>query len=527
MKKILSLLIVSVLLLSCFPGQVFADVMINNQIKNGENSAAIVNSSTAQISGFDMIMSTGDQNTISMPNFYAYIQPVTMYVDAPGDHSIYVYRDLSCDKEKLMPFAYEGMRVMAVAEQKAKDGITRMTCIVYRDEHYRPHAGWVHSKYLVSWFPGAVESTGSVYTGTVYTAEDPILSWGRDYFVSTKQKYVVLTSPVRSCTQFRLNYQLTDRGGAKTAETLGLRTIYINDGSGWSMAGQFDYPKIQSVLVTVNLPEPTDIMAVAVIPSCARPDNITSRLAVQDVLTTGSSAYSGEDVWLVESGTPQANTATINNTVPAKDIRARRGSIVTYGTYEQDMYANGSREPIEWIVLDVQDNRLLLISRYGLDSISYSSRHESIAWETSYVRSWLNDQFLNAAFSMDERSGILLTEVDNSKSQGYIHYEGDGGNNTLDQIFLLSYAEAWNYFFQNADRGCRPTKAAVKRGVFESSISGNCPRWLRSPGYAADYVACVDVDGNRGCNLKYGKMAVRPAMWVDFSAVQSFGSIYY
>ncbi len=526
MKKMLSLLIVSALLLGCIPGQVFADVMINNQIKNGEDNTVIASSAPIRESGFDLILSTGDQYTITMPSYYAYIQPISMYVDAPGNHSIYVYRDLCCDKEKLMPFAYEGMRVTAVAEQKNKDGVTKMTCIVYRDELFRLHAGWVHSKYLTSWFPGAVETTGMSYSGTVYTAGDPTLSWGRDYFVNTKQKYVVLNNPIRSCTQFRLNYQLTDRGGAKTEETLGLRTIYVNDGNGWSMVGQFDYPKIQSVLVTVNLPEPMDLIAVAVIPSCSRPDTITSRLAVQDALTTGANVSAGGDVWLVESGTPQANTVPVPN-LPAKDAVVRKGSIVRFGTYEQDMYSKGSREPIEWIVLDVQDDNLFLISRYGLDCLTYASKNETVAWETSYVRSWLNDQFLNAAFSREERDGILVTLVDNSKSQGYIHYDRDGGNNTLDKIFLLSYAEAWNYFFQSSDRGCKPTKAAVKRGAFESSISGNCPWWLRSPGYTTDYVACVDVDGNRGGNLKYGKMAVRPAMWVNSSAVQSYGYAYY
>jgi hypothetical protein len=42
-----------------------------------------------------------------------------------------------------------------------------------------------------------------------------------------------------------------------------------------------------------------------------------------------------------------------------------------------------------------------------------------------------------------------------------------------------------------------------------------------------DYVAVVDVDGNRGGNVKYGATGVRPAMWVDSSAAQLFGYIFY
>lgn len=39
-----------------------------------------------------------------------------------------------------------------------------------------------------------------------------------------------------------------------------------------------------------------------------------------------------------------------------------------------------------------------------------------------------------------------MTTVDNSKAQGYSGYSTDGGNNTEDKVFLLSYAEANKYF---------------------------------------------------------------------------------
>ena len=174
MKKTLSLLFAFSLLLTCGYGQTFAEVRINNQMKDGEGSNIVVNTPGWQESGIQMILSTGDQYRIIMPDPYSYIQPESMYIDAPGDHSVYVYRDLKCNKEKLMPFAYEGMRVTAVARQKS--GQTDLSCIVYRDENYQLHAGWVHSKYLTVWFPGTVSAIGTPGTGTVYTANDPDLS---------------------------------------------------------------------------------------------------------------------------------------------------------------------------------------------------------------------------------------------------------------------------------------------------------------------------------------------------------------
>ena len=527
MKKVLSLLFAFSLLLTCGLGQAIAELPINNQIKGDGGDTVVVDSAPRQESGLELILSTGDQYQITMPSYFAYITPAFMYVTAPGGHSIYVYRDFDLDKEKLMPFAYEGARVTAVAEQS--NGTTNLTCIVYRDENYRLRAGWVHSKYLTLWFPGPVATIGSSYTGTVYTAGDPVLSWAKDYFVNTRQKYTLLSEPIPACTQFQLNYQVTSRNGSQTSEVLGPRTVYVNDGSGWIMVGQFPYDEIKSVLVTVNLPEPTDLRAVAVIPSCARPDRFVFRQAVQDVLSTDPNvAYSGG------SGKPGGGTPGLfpspapvgpGSGVPGPGVPGpgtytlRKGSIITFGSYEQDNYRTGGREPIEWIVLEVQDTKVFLVSRYGLDCVSYCSSKDTVAWETSKVRAWLNDQFLNYAFTPEEQRAILFTEVDNSKSQGYIHYDRDGGNNTWDQIFLLSYAEAWKYFFQNSDRACKPTNVAVKRGVFKSDTSGNCPWWLRSPGYTTDYVACVDVDGNRGGNIKYGATAVRPAMWIEKSAI--------
>lgn len=524
LPRMISAVLVFVLLVTGCSGLAFAEVRINNQIKGSEENTVVIGSAGSQQRGLDLVLSTGDQNTIDMPNLHAYVPPAQMYVDAPGDHSIYVYQGLALDKKKLMPFAYEGQRVTAVAEQTAGD--TALTCIVYRDENYRLRAGWVHRKYLSTWFPGAVAAVGSAYQGTQYAAADPVLSWAGDYFVGTRQKYTVLTEPVRACTQFGLNYQVTGRGGAKIEEILGPRAIYVNDGSGWTMAGSFDYPKIQSVLVTVSLPEPTDLLAVAVIPACSKPDVFTFRQSVQDVL-------SSEQV-VQPTATPQPATPSVTwNTAPDTVIvtepaarSLRKGSILTYGTWEQDP-AKGSMEPVEWIVLEVKEDRLLLISRYGLDCLSYCSSRDAAVWETSNIRSWLNDRFLETAFTPEEQAGILVTQVDNSRKQGYVHYEGDGGPDTEDRLFLLSYAEAWKYFPQNSDRACKPTKAAVKRGAFKSTTSGNCPWWLRSPGYMENYVAAVDVDGNRGGNVKYGAMAVRPAMWISRNALQGYGTVFY
>ena len=117
------------------------------------------------------------------------------------------------------------------------------------------------------------------------------------------------------------------------------------------------------------------------------------------------------------------------------------GGIVTFGRYEQDGNEENGPEEIEWVVLDVQDGKALLLSKYGLEAKPYNTEYTDVTWETCTLRAWLNSDFLNKAFSTEEQSAILTTTVDNSSSQGYNDLISIDGNNTQDKIFLLSYAE--------------------------------------------------------------------------------------
>ena len=63
------------LLFSCGLGQAFAEVLINNQMKDGDGSTIIANPSAKQENGLQMILSTGDQVRIAMPDPNSYIRP--------------------------------------------------------------------------------------------------------------------------------------------------------------------------------------------------------------------------------------------------------------------------------------------------------------------------------------------------------------------------------------------------------------------------------------------------------------------
>ena len=276
MKKVLVTILACVILMTSYT-VAFADTEISNTIKG--QSVPLQPSQTTE-SGVDLIRSTGDQNVIKMPdtNSYLYV-PEYMYIDAMQDHSVYVYKKTDGNKDNIMPFAYEGEKVVVVAVQGG------MSCIVYYDEDFIMHAGWVYNGSLSYDYPGLTVTSGIPCRSQTYTTNDPQLSWARDGFVGTNQRYMIVDGETGNCVQFKLDYQVRNRGGANIADILGPRTIYVNDGGGWLEVGTFNFDTVQSYQVTVNLPEPMDVLAVAAIATCSGANRMTTREAIVDVLT--------------------------------------------------------------------------------------------------------------------------------------------------------------------------------------------------------------------------------------------------
>ena len=199
------------------------------------------------------------------------------------------------------------------------------------------------------------------------------------------------------------------------------------------------------------------------------------------------------------------------------------GNIVTFGTYEQDNRAVNGKEDIKWIVLANEGSKSLLISRDSLDVQPYNTEDEAVTWETCTLRSWLNNTFLNEAFSTQEQKAILTTNVDNSKNQGSSGWSGSG-NNTEDKVFLLSYAEAKDYFDSDSERTCKPTSYAKTRtNLVYTDHNGNRSWWLRSLDSSPTYASFVNYDGRLGVITKvnFEAPAVRPALWVDLDAIRT------
>ena len=240
----------------------------------------------------------------------------------------------------------------------------------------------------------------------------------------------------------------------------------------------------------------------------------------------------GKAIQLVDSGT-------------AANIGGGQADNIYFGTYQQSSDGSGgyNTDPIKWRVLENADGQLFLLSDQNLDVFQYHTDNESVTWETSTMRSWLNgydashntggdsgidytsDNFIGTAFSAKEQAAIADTEVFNDDNPTY---GTEGGNNTTDQIFLLSIAEAQNssYFADNSSRIATNTAYVAGDGKLGSSYMNGVGEadywWLRSPGDLDHRAAGVSVDGGvgrYGHSVRIAYNAVRPAFNIDLTSV--------
>ncbi len=204
--------------------------------------------------------------------------------------------------------------------------------------------------------------------------------------------------------------------------------------------------------------------------------------------------------------------------VPVRDTGfsdCKVGDIVEFGRYPQT--ADGEEKPIDWIVLDRDGDKTLLISKYGLDCQPYNYKNEQVDWETCTLRKWLNSEFADRAFDPDERDCIVVGTVLADKNP---EYETDPGKDTKDGVFLLSIHEAQNCFSSRDDSRCQGTAYCYARGASRAR-NGNCWWWLRSPGDTQGYAAGVYSDGDvddGGSYVLSVNRAVRPALWINLKS---------
>ena len=221
---------------------------------------------------------------------------------------------------------------------------------------------------------------------------------------------------------------------------------------------------------------------------------------------------------------------------PQKQIIQEDGAIYSVLKNEinwdlnNDVIINGSKyhktennyfkyEPIKWRVLHYENSEAFLLADAILDSQPYHSENEEIDWEKSSIRAWLNNEFINKAFSNEENKAINTVELinkDNSK------YGTQGGKNTSDKLFLLSLSEvdeteeSKEYgFWDKKTRKCKNDNFSEETYFW----------WLRSPGNSSHDAAGVYYYGwvfGYGYDVQEPAGGIRPALYLNLSSSDLF-----
>lgn len=241
------------------------------------------------------------------------------------------------------------------------------------------------------------------------------------------------------------------------------------------------------------------------------------------IMCVGMFACSGEDEGAKKDFEILDTDTLKETTTKSSAVGYIPGEYIKFGCYEQDNnLANGS-EAIEWLVLEATDERALLISRYSLDCEQYNEEYVAVTWETCSLREWLNNDFINKAFTDTEKANIVAVTVN---ADDNAEYGVEAGNSTEDKVFLLSIDEVNKYFTSDSERESKPTVYAAEKGVWvsdEGDFKGNCVWWLRSPGEYQTRAAYVRYDGNvrnNGDDVRYADTAIRPALWINLNSLK-------
>ena len=196
------------------------------------------------------------------------------------------------------------------------------------------------------------------------------------------------------------------------------------------------------------------------------------------------------------------------------------GDVVLFGNYEQDNNPDNGPEEIEWIVLEVKEGQAKLLSRYALDAQPFNTEEADVKWESCSLRTWLNTDFFDTAFSDAEQACLCTVTVPAVKE-----YETspDPGNDTRDRVFLLDVYESERLFPEREQMICTATDYARTVPGFHPQEDGAADWLLRSPGSKAGEAAYVTYYGS--VTTLYNKVqtvkGIRPVIVADLSGMDS------
>lgn len=132
--------------------------------------------------------------------------------------------------------------------------------------------------------------------------------------------------------------------------------------------------------------------------------------------------------WQTDNNAANCGECGVSLMSNKKIAEVKIGDVIELGHYEQDGNTANGKEPIEWLVLDVLEDRIILLAVNILDVQPYNANGIKVDWLKCSLRTWLNNDFRQSAFDAGEQKLLMPGKpFDN------------GFYTANDQIFLLDY----------------------------------------------------------------------------------------
>ena len=195
-----------------------------------------------------------------------------------------------------------------------------------------------------------------------------------------------------------------------------------------------------------------------------------------------------------------------------------------------DSYHYFRYEPIKWRVIKVDNDNITMVADRLLECVPYNDNAVDVYWENCTLRSFLNNEFYNTAFSEDEQKAVIKSKIQNTDNY---YFGTECGNDTEDYVCIFTEQDVFNtdtaedYGFTKSDgisdtaRRFKPTMYAIARGAWYSPVETNYGNgfWLlRTCGYTpsnVNYVCDFGSVYNRGTYVNVKDAGILPVIRVD------------
>lgn len=175
-----------------------------------------------------------------------------------------------------------------------------------------------------------------------------------------------------------------------------------------------------------------------------------------------------------------------------------------YGSYPQGEQSETA--PIVWKVLKMQNGLAYLMSEKILDVQRVSGDQWNYkGWEHSELYAWLNEDFLQAAFSREE--------------QGALHKDETLGFVSLPGVEDLQ-DKALGFGTDLSRRIYGTAYALTQRGLYSYSSRGYSPIWTRTPSRQTHAQRATKINGKIGfIGVESDDLGVCPVIWLKLDSV--------